>query len=164
MGKENVINIDINTEAVFADYGYNGKPLLDDSLVEKMQMIANVKPIRQNVTFRFMKKPDIAINRTKFNYAFDNSINNLISTKQHEINRCLITGVILLFISLALIFIENFVMVKLGAIVSEISNIVSWVFLWVTVEIMTIQLIQLIIDKNKLKRIKNARVVIEDQK
>ena len=160
--KNSVINIDINEENVYADYGFDGKLLVEETLVDKMEFLASSRPIKEKVTFCFRRKYNIAIDEPQFVEAYKNTMNNYVKAKQHEISRCLWTGIIMLFVSLILIFIENFWLINLGAIVGEISNIASWVFAWAAIEVLTIQLIQLVIDKRKVQRLRDAKITFEE--
>lgn len=89
-------------------------------------------------------------------------MNNYVKAKQHEISRCLLTGIIMLIISAILICVENFWLINMGAIVREISNVASWVFAWDAIEILAIQLIQLVIDKRKVQRLRDAKIIFEE--
>ena len=160
--KNKVINIDINEQNVYADYGYDGQLLVEETLVDKMEFLASSRPIKENLTFCFRRKYNIAVDEQKFVDAYHNTMNNYVKAKQHEIGRCLLTGIIMLIISAILICVENFWLINMGAIVSEVSNVASWVFAWAAIEILAIQLIQLVIDKRKVQRLRDAKIIFEE--
>lgn len=154
--KNDVIFIDINEENTFADYGCDGKLFVEETLTEKMKNLANSKPINKHLTFHFRKKNSIYLNEEEFVKAYDNTIANDIDTKKHEIGRCILTGCIMFAMSILLILLQNYVMVNLGDILYEISEIAAWVFAWAAVEVLTIELVQLWIEVRKLKRLRRA--------
>lgn len=53
--QSNTITIDINEENVYAEYGYEDKLLLEDSLVDSIEYMASARPIKQDLTFVLRK-------------------------------------------------------------------------------------------------------------
>lgn len=151
--QSNTITIDINEENVYAEYGYEDKLLLEDSLVDSIEYMASTRPIKQKLTFCFKETTKTDIDEVQFIEAYHNTFNTKIEAKKHEIGRCIITGVVLWLISLAFILFEQLVVVGAHPVVYEIVEIMSWVFNWVAVEALTIELIQLVLDWRKYNRL-----------
>jgi len=80
--------------------------------------------------------------------------------KNHEIIRCTITG--LIFLVFSLVLLEVYVLWKpyLNEFWDQFLTIFDWVFLWSAIQILTIELIQLFIDKAKIKKIFKANLKI----
>lgn len=154
--QSNTITIDINEENVYAEYGYEDKLLLEDSLVDSIEYMASARPIKQDLTFCFKETVKTGIDEAEFIEAYHNTFNTKIEAKKHEISRCVITGVILWLVSIALILFEQFVIVNAHPVVYEIFEIMSWVFTWVAVEAFTLELIQIVLEKRKLNRLLNV--------
>lgn len=151
--KSNTITIDINEENVYAEYGYEDKLLLEDSLVDSIEYMASTRPIKQKLTFCFKETTKTDINEAQFIEAYHNTFSTKIEAKKHEIGRCCLTGLILFIISMGFILFEQFVVIGAHAVIYEFFEIMSWVFAWAAVETLTIELIQLIMDKRKYNRI-----------
>lgn len=151
--QSNTITIDINEENVYAEYGYEDKLLLEDSLVDSIEYMASTRPIKQKLTFCFKETTKTDIDEAQFIEAYHNSFKTKIEAKKHEIGRCVLTGIIMWIISIALILFEQFVVAGAHDVIYEISEVMSWVFTWVAVETLTIELIQLVLDKRKYNRI-----------
>jgi hypothetical protein len=86
-------------------------------------------------------------------------LNSKIKTKQHELKRCLITGLILLLIGLVMLCFDVFIENKVPYFWFEFFNVFSWVFCWGAIEVLTIQLVQIKMEINKLKKITNANLL-----
>lgn len=158
--KENTIVINVNDENVYGEYGYEGQEHLESSLVSTLQELAASRATKEQLTIKVKENSKIEINEEKFVDAYKNTFNNLIDGKQHEISRCLTTGVILSFIGILLLTLFVFVFQYMHDAVVVFTELITWVFSWCAVETLTIELIQLYIDRAKLKRLLNANIVI----
>lgn len=161
---KNVINIDINEENVYADYGIDGDLLVEEDLIDNMFNVANTRPIKQGVIFCFKEKNGIDVEDSKFISAYHNTIKNHLLSKKLEIRRCILLGVVLLVASALFILLENFFFIKQGPIIAEVSNIISWVFFWAAVEVLTIDLSQLMMEKIKYIRLDEAILLFNRNK
>lgn len=157
----NIININIYDQSVYAEYGYEGHELIEDSLVSTVETLAATKPIRNRLKLVFHKKKTMKISEERFVTAYTNSIKNKVTEKNNEIKRCLTTGIILLFVGLAVLCFDVFVAENLSYFLFEFFNIFAWVFCWAAVEIFTIHLVQLIIDKRKYKRLLSVEILFK---
>ena len=151
--QSNTITIDINEENVYAEYGYEDKLLLEDSLVDSIEYMASTRPIKQKLTFCFKETIKTNMDEAEFIEAYNNTFKTKIQAKKHEIGRCVLTGIIMWIISIALILFEQFVVAGAHDVIYEISEVMSWVFTWVAVETLTIELIQLVLDWRKYNRL-----------
>lgn len=158
--KENTIVINVNDENVYGEYGYEGQEHLESSLVSTLQELAASRATKEQLTIKVKEKEGVNINNKQFVAAYKNTFNNLIDGKQHEISRCITTGVILLAISIVLISLYVFVFQNMHDLIVVFTDVISWIFTWCAIETLTIELIQLYIDRAKLKRLLNANIVI----
>lgn len=154
----NIININIYDQSVYAEYGYEGHELIEESLTSTVETLAATKPIRNRLRLVFHKKKSMKISEERFVKAYTNSIKNKVTEKNNEIKRCFTTGLILLFVGFALLAFDVFVAASMGEFIYEFFNIFAWVFCWAAVEIFTIHLVQLIIDKRKYKRLLSVEI------
>ncbi len=151
------ITLDINDENVYADYGFDDKLFLNDWLAGSIEYVASTRPIKQKLTLCFKELVPANIQEEQFVDAYKNTFNTKLNGKKNEIVRCVMTGIILWIVSLALIFFEQLVIAGMHDIICEIFEILSWVFAWVAVETLTLELIQLIMDKRKYTRLLNVK-------
>ena len=161
MKKDNKnIHVNLFSEDVYAEYGVENDVLLDDELVDTVQSLADTKPITAKLSIDFIAKNNIEIDDEKFMRAYKNTVQNRIDMKNHEIIRCAITGVIFLVFSLVLLELYVWCKPYLNAFWDQFLTIFDWVFLWSAIQILTIELIQLFIDKAKIKKIFKANLKI----
>jgi len=161
MKKDNKnIHVNLFSEDVYAEYGVENDVLLDDALVDTVQSLADTKPITAKLSIDFIAKNNIKIDDEKFMRAYKNTVQNRIDMKNHEIIRCTITG--LIFLVFSLVLLEVYVLWKpyLNEFWDQFLTIFDWVFLWSAIQILTIELIQLFIDKAKIKKIFKANLKI----
>lgn len=156
----NTIVINIKDEDIYGEYGYEGQEHLESSLVSTLQELASSRPTKEQLTIKVKEKSNIKINEKEFVDAYKNTFNNLIDGKQHEISRCITTGVILLAISIIMISLYVFVFQNMHDLIVVFTDVISWIFTWCAIETLTIELIQLYIDRAKLKRLLNANIVL----
>lgn len=158
--QSNTIVINVNDENIYGEYGYEGKEHLEGSFVETLQELAASRPTKEQLTIKVKEKSNVAINGKQFVDAYKNTFNNLIDGKQHEISRCITTGVILSCIGITLLTLFVFVFQYMHDAVVVFTELLTWVFAWCAVETLTIELIQLYIDRAKLKRLLNANIIL----
>ena len=68
----------------------------------------------------------------------------------------------IIFIALILIFFDVYVASYQGEIIAYLVEVSAWVFAWVAVEVLGIHLLQLLIERNKLKRMLKAEIKMEN--
>ena len=86
---------------------------------------------------------------------------NKVDIKNREISRCLITGIIMTVIAVCLLLLYVYVFSQLSLFWNKFQEISAWVFVWASVEILTVELIQLLIDRAKAKNLLNANLTIK---
>ncbi len=151
-------SIDLYDENIYNEYGVSNSELLQDELCDTIEKISNTHKIKTNLIINFSKPKQSVLDEKEFVNAFKNTYESKVSMKKHEVNRCIITGGIMLFIGIAMLCLDIFVFEPLNYLAYEFFNVFSWVFCWCAIEALTIQLIQLIIEVNKYKKILNARI------
>lgn len=92
--KPSNITIDINDEIVYAEYGFDDKLLLNDSLIDSIEYVASTRPIKQKLTLCVKENVPVNIQENQFIDAYKNTFNTKIDGKKHEIGRCVMTGII----------------------------------------------------------------------
>lgn len=155
--KSSNITVDINEEIIYEEYGFDDKLLLSDVLADTIEYVASTRPIKQKLKLNIKENVQANIDEKQFTDAYKNTFSTKIDGKKHEIGRCIITGIVLWIVSIGLILFEQFVIAGSNAILCEIFEIISWVFTWVAVETLTIELIQLIMDKRKYSRLLDVK-------
>lgn len=158
-----VINININEGDVFADYGFENKQYLDQSIVNTLTNLADSRPIKEGLAINFRTSENINIDKADFVDAYKNTFLSKVNKKKLEIHRCVWTGVVLALISFILISLQVFIFQNLHDIIRVASEVCSWVFAWSAIEVLTIELIQLEIDKHKLQKLLSVSIKF-DQK
>lgn len=161
MQKNNVekLKIGIPEGNVFSEYIVDDKEVLDEVLVDTIEKTANTKPVRKNLDITFVSNQKIDSNR--FTSAYKNTMQNKVDTKNREISRCLITGIIMTIVSVCLLLLYVYVFSQLSLFWNKFQEISVWVFVWASVEILTVELIQLMIDRAKAKKLLNATLTIK---
>ena len=155
--------ININDDNVYDDYCVDDEKevILQDSLFERIKNLADLTPIKQKLCFNFVKEDsDVDIDKEEFLRAYSNTIKAKTIIKKHEINRCFISGLIFLFIAISLIFVDVYLADNFVGVFAYLVEISAWVFAWIAVEVLSIQLLQIVIDKNKLKRLLKAEIIL----
>ena len=158
--KVDKIKINIYEEEVYAEYGVDDKEMFEDSLIDTVEKLANSKSLRTDISLQFVCEPGIEVEQERFKKAFQNTGINKLETKKRELGRCFITGTIIGIIAIALLlgytflhpYIENHIFWN------ELCDVAVWVFMWATVEIFTIEAIQILIEMAKIKRILRAKI------
>lgn len=155
--------ININDDNVYDDYCVDDEKevILQDSLFDRIKNLADLTPIKQKLCFNFVKEDStVDIDKEEFLTAYSNTVKVKTIIKKHEINRCFISGLTFLLIAIALIFVDVYLSHNFTGVFAYLIEISAWVFAWVAVEVLSIQLLQLTIDKNKLKRLLKAEIIL----
>lgn len=158
------LTINLYDEDVFNEYGVDDEQVLQEELSDTISALANTEKISTPLEITFIKPEKSKIENDKFVKAFSNTFSYEIARKSHECARCIITGIILLLVGVAMLAFDVFVMEELNYFLFEFFNVFAWVFCWGGIEILTIELIQLIMEKNKAKRVLNSKIILVDKK
>ena len=164
MKKTDKININIYEEDVYAAYGSEDAEFLDEDLVDAVRKTANAKPIKDDLAINFIIAKDKKIEKDRFVDAYKNAVINQLETKKREITRCLLTGSIMAVVAVCLLFVYVYGFAKINAFFDVVGAIIAWVFSWTAVQIFTIDLIQLLIDKAKINKLLKANIDITNKK
>lgn len=155
--KHNII-INLYDTDTYADYGYENHEQLNEELSNKIITLANTKAIKDNLLLRFKTNSQQPLEEGRFRTAYQNTIKNKIEMKKNEISRCAMIGSVQFLFSIALIFFLVFVAPSMGNTFYIFFEIFTWVFAWCAIEMLTIHMSQLIIDKLKFKRLLKATI------
>ena len=161
---KNTINININEEDIFAEYGYENQDFLETSFVEAIEHLANSRPTKEKITINMKETKPMSFDQESFIKAYKNSFRHRMETKKQEINRCILTGILMFVFSIAYMLLHLYVISDISESIAYFSDIAAWVFIWCSIEVLTLELIQLIIDYQKIKRIFNANLVLIEYK
>ena len=166
MDKElsNTININIYDTDIFAEYGYENREQVQQSFVDTVKSMADAKPLKEKLTLLVSKPKDSKIDKDRFRKAYGNTLSNIVSTKTNEMKRCLFTGLVFFVLSFALLALNVFVFATIGGLLYAVTNLLAFVFGFVGIEALSLELIQLIIEVKKYKRIMSVEIRIIDAK
>lgn len=156
------IRITIADENVFSEFAVDDKDVLDEMLVDTIEKTANTKPVTKKLDITFVT--DQKIDTDKFALAYQNTMQNKLYAKNREIARCLLTGLVLTTVAICALLAYVFFFANQSLFLNKFGEIVSWVFVWASVEIITIEMIQLLIEKAKVKRLLNAKLTTKTKK
>lgn len=156
------LNVSIYEKEIFADYGYDNHELIDDTLVDTIYKLADTKPIRENLELVITKKENVSFDEDRFISAYKNTILNKTKSLSHEIFRCSVVGIILLLLGTGLLCVTEFLLHDIDNFLYQFSTILSWVFCWGGIEVLTIQLVQLLIEKTKYKRLLKSKITFKN--
>lgn len=151
------IDISIHNEDVFANYGYDDKEFIDYELMDTVYNLSNAYPLRHCLSIKFINESDKTIDEKRFKSAYKNTLKTEINKKKNEMKRCITTGLIMFVIGLILLLTYVYISPKWGPFIEEVFDLVAWVFAWAAVEILTVELIQILIEIKKYKRILNSK-------
>lgn len=157
--------INLNDDNIYDDYCVDEarEVILQDSLFSRLKNLAELTPVNQNICFNLVKEyKQVDINQKEFEEAYTNTIKTKKIINKHEVNRCLLSGLSFLFVALILIFFDVYVASYQGKIIAYLVEVAAWVFAWVAVEVLGIHLLQLLIERNKLKRMLKAKIKMEN--
>lgn len=160
--KSSTITINSADELFYSSYFYDDKEILDNDLSETIYSLSNSKPIKDKLIIKIKSPTKSSTDKAKFKNAFKNSFESKMQMKQYEIHRCLITGFFMFLAFCALLAITICVNTALGEVFYYVADLATWVFGWGFIEIVTIELIQLYIDKYKYKKIRDAEIIFEE--
>ena len=156
--KRKNLNFDLYSDDVYCSYGTDKGPLLNDEIAQTIENHANNNKVKTRLAITFNTYEESPIDKNEFLQAYSNTYNSKIVEKKHELSRCLITGTILLFVGLALLLFDVSIEDKFPYFWFELFNVFSWVFCWGGIEVLTIELVQIVIEIKKIKRLTNALI------
>lgn len=152
------LTINILDEDVFNEYGVDEHVVLQEDLTYTIETLSNTQKLNSKLNLNFSVKNDININEEKFIDSYKNTFRMNIKMKRHELSRCVTTGIVILLVGIFLLALNVFVFENLEKFTYEFFSVISWVFVWAGVETLTLELIQIIIEIKKNKRLLNANV------
>ena len=156
--KRKNLNFDLYSDDVYCSYGTDKGPLLNDEIAQTIENHANNNKVKTRLAITFNTYEESPIDKNEFLQAYSNTYNSKIVEKKHELSRCLITGAILLFVGLALLLFDVTIEEKVPYFWFELFNVFAWVFCWGGIEVLTIELVQIVIEIKKIKRLTNALI------
>ena len=145
-------------EDIYCPCGTNGRPLLDEDIVSTIQVEANNYKIKDRLNINFNIKKDSTVNEDEFVDAYKNVFSSKKKEKKYEWNRCLITGLILLCVGIIVLAFDVFLESRVPYFWFEFFNVFSWVFCWGGIEVLTVELIQIQMEINKINKLLNANI------
>ncbi len=159
-----VLNFNLYDKDVYNSYGVDDKPLLNDELAYTIEERANNHKINTKLSINFKKYKESPINEEDFLDAYKNSFSSRIKAKTHELSRCLITGLIMLFVGIAILLFDVFVAEEFFHYFwFEFFNVIAWVFCWGGVEVLTVELIQIKMEIGKLEKLTKAEISFTEE-
>ncbi len=165
------IVININNEDVYADFTYKDTDMLNESLENTITKLSKSTPLKTKLNIKMEPKKDINLNEKKFKNAFSNTYESMLQEKKHEIARCVITGLTIMAIGIALILFSVFFTTDVygtpypnAKLLNYVVDLLAWITIWDSVEVLTVELIQLLIERKKLKKIKTANLIFAKHK
>ncbi len=161
--KTEQITIGISEESVYAGYAVEDRETIDEMLVDAIEKVADTKPISKKLEITFLHDSNLKFDEERFTTAYKNTMQNKVDAKKREITRCLFTGISLLVVAISALLAFVYFFVDKSLFWNKFGEIISWVFVWGSVEVFTIELIQLLIDKAKAKRLLNATIIIKSK-
>ena len=156
--------INLNDDNIYDDYCVDEarEVILQESLFNRLKNLAELTPVNQNICFNLVKEyKQVDVNEQEFMEAYSNTIKTKQIINKHEVNRCFLSGLAFMFVALLLIFLDVYVASFQGEIIAYIVEVAAWVFAWVAVEVLSIHLLQLLIERSKLKRMLKAEIKLE---
>lgn len=158
------VSLNLYSDNVYCYYGTDAGAILNSEITSTIEERSNNHKIKEKLTINFKTYEEAPINQDEFVYAYNNTFSSKIKAKKHEFKRCLLTGVVLLLIGLAMLCFDVFIENKVSYFWFEFFNVFAWVFCWGAIEVLTIQLVQIQMEINKLKKIIHANLVFTSSK
>jgi hypothetical protein len=158
------LNFDLYDNDVYCHYGTENGPLLNDEVASTLQEKANNHKIKDKLLIEFKVNEESPIDKTEFLYAYHNTYSSKIKEKKHEVVRCIYTGIILLIIGILMLALDVSIEDKLPYFWFEFFNVFAWVFCWGAIEVLTIELAQIEMEINKIKKLTKADIVFTYKK
>lgn len=156
--------INLNDDNIYDDYCVDEarEVILQDSLFNRLKNLAELTPVNQNICFNLVKEyKQVDVNKQEFMEAYSNTIKTKQIINKHEVNRCLFSGLAFMLVALVLILLDVYLASYQGEIFAYLIEVSAWVFAWVAVEVLSIHLLQLLIERSKLKRMLKAEIKLE---
>lgn len=153
-----ILNFDLYDNDVYCHYGTDNGPLLSDEVASTLQEKANNHKIKDKLLIEFKVNKESPIDQTEFLYAYHNTYSSKIKSKKHELVRCIYTGIILLVIGVLMLALDVSIEDNLPYFWFEFFNVFAWVFCWGAIEVLTIELAQIQMEINKIKKLTKADI------
>ena len=151
--KQRDLTINLFHEDVFNEYGVDEHTILQEDLTSTIESLSNTIKVTTKLNLNFCVNQGINVDETKFIEAYKNTFAANIKMKRLELSRCLTTGFSLLVVGILLILLNVFVFEELEKFTYEMFSVISWVFMWAAVETLTLELIQILIEIKKSKKL-----------
>lgn len=145
---------------IYNEFYIDNKKTLQEELCNTIERVSNEDGVLQSATFEFKVSEGVQVDEKEFKDAYKNSFNTIKAVKKNECFRCLMYGLSLFLVGMILLFINIYV-VDTNNFVYEFFNVFTWVFLWGAIEVLLIEMVQIIIEIKKLKKILEAKIVIK---
>ncbi len=152
------LSIHLHGNDVYCSSGTDDGLILNDEVTSTIAESANNYEIKENLNINFKANEKSCINEEDFMLAYYNTFVSKMNQKKHELKRCLTTGVILLCVGILVLLFDIFVANQFSDFWYEFFNVFAWVFCWGGIEVLTIEMIQIQIEINKLKRLINSHI------
>ena len=158
MTKRKSLSFNLYSDDVYCSYGTDNGPLLNDEIAQTIESHANNHKIKTDLEITFNTYEESPIDQNEFLQAYSNTYNSKNIEKKHELSRCLITGSILMTIGIILLIIYVSMENKVPYFWFELFCLLAWVFGWGGVEVLTIEMVQILIEIRKIKRLIKAHI------
>ena len=152
------LNFNLYSDDVYCSYGTDNGPLLNDEIASTIQERANNHKIKDKLSIEFITYEESPIDKTEFLSAYHNTYASKIKSKKHELVRCIYTGAILLIVGILTLLLDVFIEDKVSYFWFEFFNVFAWVFCWGAIEVLTIDLAQIQMEINKVKKLTKADI------
>ena len=156
--KRKSLNIDLYSDDVYSSFGTNNIPLLNDEVSRTIQTYANNSKANAKLIINFKTYEEDPIDNKEFLDAYKNTFKSKITEKKYDLKRNLILGTSLFIIGLILLFIDVKIESKVSNYFYELINIFAWVFCWVAIEVLTLEVAKITIEIQKLNKLINAKI------
>ena len=156
--KRKSLHIDLYSDDVYSSFGTDNIPLLNDEISHTIQTYANNSRAKTKLTINFKTYEEDPIDYSEFLDAYKNTFKSKINEKKFDLKRQLILGTSLFIIGLILLLIDVRIESKVSNYFYELINIFAWVFCWVAIEVLTLEMTKIVIEIQKLNKLINAKI------
>lgn len=152
------LTINILEEDIYNEYGVDEHVVLQEELTSTIETLSNTQKLNDKLNLNFSVNKDVNVNEERFVEAYKNTFKMNIQMKKHELSRCITTGIAILVIGIILLALNVFVLENLEKFTFALFDVISWVFVWAGVETLTLELIQIVIEIKKSRKLLNANL------
>lgn len=162
MEKRKKLNFNLYNDNVYCSYGTaEGGPLLSDDIANTIKTHANTNKLKTKLEIEFSTSKDSNIDKDEFLQAYNNTFSSKKVEKKHELSRCILTGSILMAIGIILLVIYVSMVNRVPYFWFELFCLLAWVFCWGGIEVLTIELVQIVIEIKKIDRLINSNIAFK---